>query len=69
MHRILDMPADGGYGMRRCQWTTTSLNLASQNAAKRLGYQYEGVLRAQWICPLGKEGVRRESPSTQSRYE
>jgi RimJ/RimL family protein N-acetyltransferase len=69
MHRILDMPADGGYGMRRCQWTTTSLNLASQNAAKRLGYQYEGVLRAQWICPPGKEGVRRESPSTQSRYE
>ena len=68
MHRILDMPKDGGLGMRRCQWTTTTLNLPSQNAARRLGYTYEGVLRAQWVCPPGKQGARRESSSLPNNH-
>jgi len=58
MHRILDLPKDGGMGLRRCQWTTTTLNEASQNAARRLGYKPEGVLRAFKVLPEGKEGVR-----------
>ncbi|CAD6563945.1 MAG: hypothetical protein TREMPRED_002388 [Tremellales sp. Tagirdzhanova-0007] len=58
MRRILDMPEQGGLGLRRCQWKTTSLNLPSQNAAKRLGYTPEGVLRAAQVLDLGKEGIR-----------
>ncbi|KAK1925777.1 acyl-CoA N-acyltransferase [Papiliotrema laurentii] len=58
IHYAMDLPSQGGLGLRRCQWTTTTLNLASQNAAKRLGFQYEGVLRAMWVLPPGKEGVR-----------
>jgi RimJ/RimL family protein N-acetyltransferase len=59
MHRILDHPSQGGLGLRRCQWITTTMNIASQNAALRLGYKFEGVLRASWICPPGKVGARR----------
>ncbi|WVQ65663.1 uncharacterized protein L199_003841 [Kwoniella botswanensis] len=58
MHRILDHPSQGGLGLRRCQWITTTLNIASQNAAKRLGYTYEGVLRCMRVLPPGKEGAR-----------
>lgn len=63
MHRMLDLPADGGLGLRRCQWRTTTLNKKSEAAALRLGFKEEGVLRAQWVLPEGKEGVRRESSS------
>ncbi|WVW84805.1 hypothetical protein I302_106840 [Kwoniella bestiolae CBS 10118] len=58
MHRILDHPSQGGLGLRRCQWITTTLNVASQNAAKRLGYTHEGVLRCMRVLPPGKEGAR-----------
>lgn len=60
MHRILDHPDQGGLGLRRCQWQTTSINLKSQAAAKRLGYKPEGLLRAFQVLPAGKEGARRE---------
>lgn len=63
MHRILDMPAQGGLGLRRCQWTTTTLNIPSQNAARRLGYTHEGVLRAIKVLAPGKVGARRECTS------
>ncbi|RSH91034.1 hypothetical protein EHS25_010210 [Saitozyma podzolica] len=56
MHRILDPTSMGGLGLRRCQWTTTVLNAPSQNAAKRLGYTGEGVLRAIKVLQPGKEG-------------
>lgn len=61
MHRILDPASAGGLGLRRCQWTTTVLNQASQNAALRLGYKHEGVIRAQKILAPGKEGIARKS--------
>ncbi len=32
-------------GYRRCEWKCHSLNLASNQAAKRLGFQYEGTFR------------------------
>ncbi|WWC70875.1 uncharacterized protein I206_104827 [Kwoniella pini CBS 10737] len=62
MHRILDHPSQGGLGLRRCQWITTTLNIPSQNAAKRLGYQHEGVLRCMRVLPPGKEGARDGRP-------
>ncbi|WRT67896.1 uncharacterized protein IL334_004870 [Kwoniella shivajii] len=58
MHRILDHPSQGGLGLRRCQWITTTLNIQSQNASKRLGYKFEGVLRCMRVLPPGKEGSR-----------
>ncbi|KAK4687051.1 hypothetical protein P7C73_g3067, partial [Tremellales sp. Uapishka_1] len=58
MHRILDASSEGGLGLRRCQWLTTTLNMASQNAALRLGYKFEGVLRGVVVLPEGKKGVR-----------
>ncbi|WVN85148.1 uncharacterized protein L203_100291 [Cryptococcus depauperatus CBS 7841] len=62
MHRILDHPSQGGLGLRRAQWLTTSLNTASQAASKRMGFKFEGVLRCQKILPVGKEGARDGRP-------
>jgi len=58
MHRILDLPEEGGLGLRRCQWQTTTMNKPSQNAALRLGYKPEGVWRAAMVLPPGKVGAR-----------
>ena len=61
MHRILDLPAEGGLGLRRCQWHTTSMNEPSKIAALRLGYKHEGVWRAVMALPPGKVGVKGTS--------
>lgn len=61
MHRILDHPSQGGLGLRRCQWLTTTLNSASQAASKRMGFTFEGVLRCMKVLPPGKEGIRGTS--------
>jgi len=58
MHRILDLPSEGGLGLRRCQWHTTSMNEPSKKAALRLGYKPEGVWRAVMALPPGKVGVK-----------
>ncbi|GFZ49954.1 hypothetical protein JCM24511_07357 [Saitozyma sp. JCM 24511] len=62
MHRILDSPALGGLGLRRCQWFTTTLNNPSKNAALRLGFEFEGIIRAHRVLPPSKEGVRAGRP-------
>ena len=61
MHRILDLPEQGGLGLRRCQWHTTTLNEPSKKAALRLGYTFEGVMRAQKALVPGKVGRAGES--------
>jgi hypothetical protein len=61
MHRILDLPSEGGLGLRRCQWHTTSMNEPSKKAALRLGYKHEGVWRAVMALPPGKVGVKGTS--------
>ncbi|OCF73740.1 hypothetical protein I204_05584 [Kwoniella mangroviensis CBS 8886] len=58
IHRILDMPSEGGLGLRRCQWFTTTLNEKSKAAAHRLGFLLDGILRAHRVLPKGKKGVR-----------
>ncbi len=60
MHQILDLPEDGGWGLRRCQWKTNSLNKPSQAAALRMGYTYEGTLRAFVVLPPNREGAESE---------
>ncbi|KAI9926183.1 hypothetical protein ASPWEDRAFT_185869 [Aspergillus wentii DTO 134E9] len=41
----LDSPEQGGLGLRRMQWLADTPNTASLNAAKRMGFQQEGILR------------------------
>ncbi|WWC66433.1 uncharacterized protein I206_100335 [Kwoniella pini CBS 10737] len=58
IHRILDMPSEGGLGLRRCQWFTTTLNEKSKAAALRLGFKLDGILRTHRVLAKGKKGVR-----------
>lgn len=45
MHYALDLPENGGLGLRRVQWLANKLNNPSVGLAKRLGFQMEGILR------------------------
>lgn len=45
MQYALETKEKGGLGCRRCQWMTSSANQKSQNAAIRLGFLHEGILR------------------------
>lgn len=45
LHYTLDLPERGGLGLRRMQWIADERNEPSVNAAKRLGYSFEGVAR------------------------
>ncbi|EPQ53104.1 acyl-CoA N-acyltransferase [Gloeophyllum trabeum ATCC 11539] len=66
LHYALDLPAAGGLGLRRVQWTTSTMNTASQRTAERLGFRKEGVLR--WAQRFedgrrrGKVGNGKEQP-------
>lgn len=57
MHYLLDSVEQGGLGLRRCQWKAHSLNTKSQVAAIRMGFEYEGLIKAFVVMPKGKEGV------------
>ncbi|ODN80006.1 hypothetical protein L202_03871 [Cryptococcus amylolentus CBS 6039] len=46
LHYILDLPSQGGLGLRRCQWLCNSLNEPSKSGALRMGFEHEGVLKA-----------------------
>ncbi|KAG9093971.1 hypothetical protein FRC06_011292 [Ceratobasidium sp. 370] len=41
----LDLPADGGLGLRRVQWQTHADNAPSIRAARRMGMKLEGIMR------------------------
>ncbi|KAK5651352.1 hypothetical protein OQA88_12585 [Cercophora sp. LCS_1] len=56
LHHCLDSPENGGLGLRRVQWQANASNEASVNAAKRLGFRLEGVMRWQQVLPVGKKG-------------
>ncbi|TYJ53772.1 hypothetical protein B9479_005612 [Cryptococcus floricola] len=59
LHYILDLPSQGGLGLRRCQWLCNSLNEPSKSAALRMGFKHEGVQKAKRVLSVGKEGARR----------
>jgi len=47
----LELPENGGLGLRRVQWQANAQNAASIRLAQRLGFQYEGVKRWERIIP------------------
>jgi hypothetical protein len=61
IHRILDADSEEGLGVRRCQWFANSLNEPSKAAAKRLGFQLDGVLRNHRVLGPGKAGASGKS--------
>ncbi|PBK84154.1 hypothetical protein ARMGADRAFT_1000386 [Armillaria gallica] len=68
MYYALNLPADGGLGLRRVVWTASALNAPSVGAAKRMGFQMEGVMRWARVWPEAKirgsggVRVRKEDP-------
>ncbi|TFK97457.1 acyl-CoA N-acyltransferase [Pterulicium gracile] len=54
LHYTLDLPERGGLGLRRMQWIADERNEPSVNAAKRLGYSFEGVARWDRVLAEGK---------------
>lgn len=68
MHYALDPPSAGGLGLRRVFWQANALNDKSVQAAQRMGFQWEAILRWDRVLPLGKEkagnrkGERNEDP-------
>jgi len=55
----LESPEKGGLGMRRVQWQTNEMNVASARAAENMGFTLEGVIRWQRVLPEGKPGPMR----------
>jgi RimJ/RimL family protein N-acetyltransferase len=50
----LDPPSRGGLGLRRVEWQTHAANMASRNAALRMGFELEGIARWQRVFVGGK---------------
>lgn len=70
LHYTLDVPSEGGLGLRRVVWKANSSNLPSIRAAERLGFKQEGVSRWAVVLPEWKRkgnGLeRREEDSRKS---
>ncbi|KAF8582949.1 acyl-CoA N-acyltransferase [Ramaria rubella] len=56
LHYCLDLPAQGGLGLRRVQWQANSNNIRSIRAAEKMGFVKEGIIRWQRVLPSHKEG-------------
>lgn len=54
LHYALDLPSEGGLGLRRVVWKANSLNTASIRVARRMGFVKEGISRWDWVLPDGK---------------
>lgn len=62
----LDLPSQGGLGLRRILYRANALNAGSLRAAERLGFRTEAVSR--WMLITGREGKignGREVPNGQ----
>lgn len=56
LYHCLNSVEEGGLGLRRVQWQANASNEPSVNAAKRLGFQLEGVIRWQQVLRVRKMG-------------
>lgn len=54
-------PPETGLGFRRVQWTAHTNNRKSIQAAQRLGFELEGVIRWARVLPPGKLGLRADT--------
>jgi RimJ/RimL family protein N-acetyltransferase len=61
LHYALDLPSDGGLGLRRVEWRTSTLNEGSLRAAERMGFKRDGHFRWAMVLPqsAGKTGNGR----------
>lgn len=50
----LELPENGGLGLRRVQWQANAENGASAKTALRLGFLYEGVKRWDRVIPASE---------------
>jgi len=70
MRRVFDE-----LGYRRYEWKCDDLNAASHAAAKRLGFQYEGVFRQAWVYKARNRDTAwysildREWPAVKAEFE
>ncbi|RDB21746.1 hypothetical protein Hypma_010904 [Hypsizygus marmoreus] len=64
LHYALDLPSEGGLGLRRVSWQVSPLNGASIRAAERMGFKKEGILRWHYVLQehkqIGNGPERRE---------
>lgn len=51
----LEVPSQGGLGLRRVQWQCSSMNAPSIRAAERLGFKKEGIMKWHRVYRGGKE--------------
>ncbi|KAG2749824.1 GNAT family acetyltransferase [Suillus brevipes Sb2] len=51
----LEVPSQGGLGLRRVQWQCSSVNAPSIRAAERLGFTKEGILKWHRVFQGGKD--------------
>jgi len=60
----LELPENGGLGLRRVQWQANVQNAASINASKRMGFLWEGVKRWDRVIPasVGKPNTVERLP-------
>ncbi|KAI0073162.1 hypothetical protein K474DRAFT_1603847 [Panus rudis PR-1116 ss-1] len=56
LHYCLDVPNEGGLGLRRVQWQCNTLNETSRRAAERMGFKFERIERWQRVVPSSREG-------------
>ena len=67
LQHALDSPRDGGLGLRRVYWESSSANSASQKVAERMGFVKEGVKRWDQVyrggSTKGKIGNGRSLPT------
>jgi len=66
LQHALELPSNGGLGLRRVQWQANSVNAASLRTAERMGFKMEGILKWDRIFyggkAKGKVGNGRELP-------
>ncbi|KAG8933862.1 hypothetical protein FRC00_012735 [Tulasnella sp. 408] len=60
----LEVPENGGWGLRRVQWQANAENGPSVRAAERMGFKMEGIIRWQRVLP---EANGRPSASAKDR--
>ena len=70
----LELPENGGLGLRRVQWQANAQNAASIKASQRMGFRWEGVKRWDRVMPASEvkqntvEKLPREGDSRRADF-